>query len=144
MIGDPCSRAVLPPSTSSPFAAMTLIRNFDATQTQTVVIATDIEVSFGVLCPLVYSLVSPPSFASVSGNTIILTESQTLSSDVGTHTISVLVTSQNYPNNVVPITYSFQANIQDCTVSLFTLSIADQVFTLNSGPTPFPFAPAIM
>jgi hypothetical protein len=142
-VSDPCKRAILQPTTPSPFANMVLIRDFDTTKTQTVSITTDIQSSYSLVCNLAASLINPPSYVSIAGLTITVDPSLTTQADVGLHTISVLVDSSDYPENVIDATYTFTLDVQHCVVTVMSIpTILDTSHTLNSGPTPLSFSAA--
>lgn len=87
VISDACKRAILQAATPSPLPNVILIRDFHSILTQPVIVKTDVEINFGVVCPLTATLVNPPAFVTMSNFVLSADESQTTVADVGPTTI---------------------------------------------------------
>ena len=77
-------------------------------------------------------MVNPPAYVSIAGLTLTVDPTLTILADVGPHTISVLVSSLDYPVSVAAVTYTFALDVQHCVATVMTLpAIANVAFTLN-------------
>jgi hypothetical protein len=114
---------------------MTLIRNFDSIVTQVFSIKTDVEtLNSTIVCAQTITLVSPPGFMSLSGSSLVATESLTIATDVGPHVITVQAESTLYNSTVTPVQYTLSIDIYACEVTSITIpSILDFTYTLGSG-----------
>jgi len=66
-----------------------------------------------LVCSFVATLVNPPEFVTIENTTITANAMQTTASDLGGHSISVLVKSVDYPMTVFK-TYTFFVDVQNC------------------------------
>ncbi len=66
-----------------------------------------------MVCSFVATLVNPPAFVTIENTTITANAMQTNASNLGSHSISVLVKSVNYPTTVFK-TYTFFVNVLNC------------------------------
>ncbi len=66
-----------------------------------------------MVCSFVATLVNPPVFVTIENTTITANAMQTTANDLGSHNISVLAKSVDYPTTVFE-TYTFVVNVQNC------------------------------
>ena len=77
-------------------------------------------------------MINPPAYVSITGLTLTVEPTLTVQADVGLHTISVLVSSLDYPASVAAVTYTFALDVQHCVATVMSLpAIANVAFTLN-------------
>jgi hypothetical protein len=134
-VKDPCSRAIMQPSTPSPIPAMVLTLNFDSTVTQTLAVKTDIEINYAIVCSLTCSLVSPPVYLTKVASNLTANALAATTADVGPHNINVNCVSTNFPATVTAKTYTFVLTVKYCQVNSLTLSpIAHVDYLLGQPP----------
>lgn len=106
-ISDPCKRAVLQPETPSPLSAMTVIRNFDLTKTQTFSVTTNLQTLYGISCNIACTKSGGPAYVTLAGMTITVNVSATTSANAGTQTVTLNCDSADFASSVVEKNYSF-------------------------------------
>ena len=88
---------------------------------------------------------TPPAFVSLATTTISLDPLLTTGADVAVYTVSVLVRSTLYPSTVLDQTYTFQVDLQHCTVNSFTIAAISNVsMRINDPPMPLTFSAAVL
>jgi len=140
---DPCRRAIFQ-TKAAPISDMLLIRDFDTILTQTFSVLTDIELYYGIHCDYVASLVTSPSYVTLSGTKISADASLTTFADCGVKPVTVNVVSLLWPASVSSKSYTFNLTIQQCLATTMTLpSIANFAYAINSGLVQMSFNKAV-